>query len=278
MVSMSNGLSAAGLSAESEQGDSVPAEARPSLMSLLVEAEIATEEQLRLAAAEGMGTGERLGQLVLRRGWVTEQGLARLLARQWGLVFLDEEVLELAVIERELLPVAQARRLAGCLVGLTEGQRFVVLADPSSERLRELGELVGAEATFAVVTESSLQRLLDRLTAASERALRSESETRETAEVLVAEDGQADGLIAEVEAARAVLAALAGRVEQLTADRRATEDELVRLREELARVKQEREQERALAGARAVELEREHARSAAIRQKLNELLRETDDQ
>jgi hypothetical protein len=180
-VSISDAFSAVGLLPGSEHEKPVVAETRPSLSSLVVEAGVATEEQLRLAAAEGMGTGERLGQLVVGRGWITEQELARLLARQWGLAFLDEEVLELAVVERELLPAAEARQLACCMVGVTEDQRFVVLADPSAERLRELGELVGAETTFAVVTESSLQRLLDRLSAESERASPRESETGETA-------------------------------------------------------------------------------------------------
>ena len=226
------------------------------MLSLLVEAGVATEEELRLAVAEGMGTGERMGQLVLSRGLITEHELAKLLARQWGLAFLDEEVLELAVVERDLLPAEEARRLAGCVVGLTEDQQFVVLADPNSERLRELRELLGTEAVFAVITHASLQRLLDRLSAEPDRALDIEAETGKPSAVFAAEDGQTDGLMAEVEAAQSVLGALVDRVEQLTAERRAADDEAAKLREELAR---------------------EQQRSAAIRQKLTHLLREIDD-
>jgi len=55
---------------------------RPPLGRLLAEAGVASEYELQLALAEGMGTGERLGEVLLRRGWIDECGLARLLAQQ----------------------------------------------------------------------------------------------------------------------------------------------------------------------------------------------------
>ena len=62
-----------------EDNHSTPSEAgatgvtRPPLLSLLVDAGVAPEAQLRLALAEGMGRGERLGEVVLRRGWIDEE-------------------------------------------------------------------------------------------------------------------------------------------------------------------------------------------------------------
>ena len=39
---------------------------------LLVEAGIATHEQLRTAQTEGIANGERLGEVLLRKGWIDE--------------------------------------------------------------------------------------------------------------------------------------------------------------------------------------------------------------
>jgi hypothetical protein len=60
---------------EQESARSTGTGRRP-LASLLAEAGVASEEQLRLAVAEGMGSGERLAEIVLRRGWIDEVGLA----------------------------------------------------------------------------------------------------------------------------------------------------------------------------------------------------------
>jgi hypothetical protein len=87
---------------------------RPSLAALLAEAGVASEEQLRRAAAEGMASGERLGEVVLRRGWIDEQGLAQVLARQWQLPFLADEAARLEPLAPRLLPAELARALAAC--------------------------------------------------------------------------------------------------------------------------------------------------------------------
>ena len=255
-----------------EEAGSTPVAQRPSLFSLLVEVEVASEHDLRMAVAEGMGTGERLGEVVLRRGWIDEEGLARLLALQWRLPFLGQDVLGLAVVERELLPFEEARRLSACAF-VAEGVRSVAVAEPTSDRVNELRELAGDDATVVVVTEASLKELLDQLAAEPEQALPAE----ETAfESLAIEDAQAAALIAEVETATAALAALAQRVEQLTASRQVVDHELVELRDELERLNRQREQEQALARERDQTLEHERARNETIKTKVADLLRELD--
>ena len=56
---------------------------RPPLASLLVEKGVASKEQLDDALAEAQETGERVGEVVVRRGWINEAQLADVLARQW---------------------------------------------------------------------------------------------------------------------------------------------------------------------------------------------------
>ena len=65
-----NRSTAAGSSAEGveDRGGHATAAARPPLARLLADAGVASEDQLRMAVAEGMDRGERLGEVVLRRG------------------------------------------------------------------------------------------------------------------------------------------------------------------------------------------------------------------
>src|SRR6185437_8318874 len=76
---------------------------RPSLASLMVDEGVATSEQLEQALAEGQQTGERLGEVVLRHGWINEAGLAGLIARQWDLSFVALSAISVDESARALL-------------------------------------------------------------------------------------------------------------------------------------------------------------------------------
>ena len=73
-----------------ENGEAAARSVRQPLLAVLASAGVASEEDLRSALAEGMDSGERLGEVVLRRGWLDEAGLARVLADQWDLRFLED--------------------------------------------------------------------------------------------------------------------------------------------------------------------------------------------
>ena len=87
---------------------------RQALANLLAEAGVASEEQLQQALAEGLTSGQRLGEVVLRRGWIDEAGLARLIARQWGMTFLEHSLISLDEHARSLLPPEESARLRAC--------------------------------------------------------------------------------------------------------------------------------------------------------------------
>jgi len=208
--------------------------ARRPLASLLAEAGVASEEQLRLAVAEGMGSGERLGEVVLRRGWVDQAGLARLLARQWDLAFVDDE---LAVAEpgaAGLLSVANAGGLAACVIGFAEGVPLVAVAEPSEERFAAVRSLLGPECAFVVVTKDTLERLLAQI-AAAEAEAEAEAEAVQASAVAAgaAADERTDLLLADLDSASTSLAAVRERVVQLMQRLRPTETELAACREQL---------------------------------------------
>src|SRR5213080_757411 len=91
-----------------------------------------TKERLDEALAERAQTGELLGQVLLRHGWIFEDELARALAEQHDLEFLN---LRSVGVDRRLLPLIPAdagRRLRAVPVRVVEGgDVLTAIADPN---------------------------------------------------------------------------------------------------------------------------------------------------
>jgi Type II secretion system (T2SS), protein E, N-terminal domain len=145
--------------------DTSPTEAavgrlRPSLATLLADEGVATMDQLEEALAEGMKSGERLGEVVLRRGWINEAGLAQLIARRWDLTFAARSTLTVDEHAQALLSRAEAERLGACPVAFNDGVPLIAVADPSEERFSEVRAALGTQCRFVVTTPSALSQLI----------------------------------------------------------------------------------------------------------------------
>jgi hypothetical protein len=140
---------------------------RPSLASLMAEAGAASHEQLQQALAEGQQTGERLGEVVLRYGWINEADLANLIARQWDLSFVALSMIRVDEQARSLLSRDEAAHLGACPVGFDENRPLVAIADPSEVRFAAVRERLGATCAFLVTTQSALARLIEQTGAAA---------------------------------------------------------------------------------------------------------------
>jgi hypothetical protein len=145
-----------------EQADgSVIGRLRPSLASLMVEEGVASAEQLESALAEGQQTGERLGEVVLRHGWINEAGLAGLVARQWDLSFVALSMITVDEAARTLVSREVCERLGACPVSFDDGVPLVAVADPSEDRFASVRDELGTPCSFFVTTASALARLID---------------------------------------------------------------------------------------------------------------------
>jgi hypothetical protein len=133
---------------------------RPSLSALLTESGILTEDQVREALDEGTRTGEKLGEVVVRRGWASEEQLAQLLAEQWGLTAVDPGALSLDPLAVARLEAGRASELGGFPVWFDQRGVVVAVAEPSEERFTSFRELLG-EVSFVVVSRSTLEELLE---------------------------------------------------------------------------------------------------------------------
>ena len=129
--------------------------------ALLLRGGLLDAEQLAEALDEKEVTGERLGQIVLRRGWVTEEALAQTLADQSGLDFVD---LDTATRESraELMLSGKLARYFRCVpLAVLDGEIVLVAAsDPTSPLLADLPSAIGYEIRVAVATETAVERVL----------------------------------------------------------------------------------------------------------------------
>jgi hypothetical protein len=133
---------------------------RPSLGSILIQENVASAEQIDEAVAEGLESGARLGEVVLRRGWINEAGLAKLIARQWDLNFVVRSMINLDDHALTLISREDAERLGACPVEFQDDRAVVAVADPSDELFDTVRELVGDTCTFIVMTPSALAQLI----------------------------------------------------------------------------------------------------------------------
>ncbi|MCK6411081.1 MAG: GspE/PulE family protein [Azonexus sp.] len=135
------------------------------LGDLLIEQGLLTQEQLKASLDQQKATGRKLGRIFVDSGYVTEEGISQALARQLRAPFIDlrgfkppdEKLLK-------LLSEAQARRFRALVLGEEEGLLRVGFADPTDlQTYDEVARLVRREMSIAVVTESQLLALIDRV-------------------------------------------------------------------------------------------------------------------
>jgi type IV pilus assembly protein PilB len=249
--------------------------ARPSLLRVLVDAGVAPENELRVAFAEGMGSGERFGEVVLRHGWLDEAGLARALAHQWGLPYLDDA--EIGQDATTLLSATVAEELGVCPISSSDGRFLVAVAEPSEERFAAVRAAAAAEPEFAVVALATLKRLLEHT---AESAQEEEAAAAEARAASVAADDQSEAslhwLDRELGAATAQLVGLRERVVQLVASDQRSERELVETRAQVAQLSEAHAAAQKRIRSLEAELAREQERIAAVRTNLAEANRTLD--
>jgi Type II secretion system (T2SS), protein E, N-terminal domain len=136
--------------------DTTETPVRVPLGQLLIQAGFLTQVQLDDALYEGSRTGERLGEVVVRRGLATEDDVARLLAEQWALDYVERSSIwfdanALAQMSRE-----DAQRLEALPTRVEDGRVVVAVAEPTEQRLGALRELLGEETVMIVVPKSAL--------------------------------------------------------------------------------------------------------------------------
>ena len=143
------------LDPEGAPADAAPVERVP-LGRLLVDAEFLTRAQLDDCLFEGSKTGERIGEVVVRRGLATEDDIARLLAEQWGLDYVERSSIWFDASALARLSREDAQRWEALPTRVEGGRVVVAVAEPTEQRLAAVRELIGEETVLIVVPKSAL--------------------------------------------------------------------------------------------------------------------------
>ncbi len=161
------------------------------LGEMLVEQGVISAAQLQEALQEQTRSGERLGSILVKRGWVTEQALTGLLADQLNLKYV---ILADAKVQPEALqrvPAAIATRYQLMPLELSGNRLKVATADPLNiQVLDELKLLLGCEIVPVMASAREIQQAIQKHygigASAVERLL--DSGIRESARPVFAED------------------------------------------------------------------------------------------
>lgn len=136
----------------------VETEVRVRLGTILLRSGVLTPDQLEEALTGMSRRGERLGETLVRLGWLTERDVARALAEQYGLDYIDLRASPPEGLVFALLPAMAAEALSAIPVRLLDDDRVLVaVSDPTDIVAldRVCCEIPGA-VVFAVAERSAI--------------------------------------------------------------------------------------------------------------------------
>jgi type IV pilus assembly protein PilB len=138
---------------------------RVPLGTLLVRDGLISTEQLELALAEKEQTSRRLGEIVVAHAWVDAAALARLLAEQHGLEYLDLPATQIDPTASSLLPEKLARRYEALPVRfLSQDLVLVAVSDPTNVVASDdLKLALGMNLRVGVSTAADVVAAIDRI-------------------------------------------------------------------------------------------------------------------
>ena len=140
------------------------------LGEILVQQQVLTAEALQIALDEQqrnprkLGRSRRLGRLLIDKGFAPEDKIAQALALQLGLPFVDLKHFNVKPDVTQKLSEAQARRHRSVLLEDNGKSALVGMSDPTDlNAFDELSRALQREVRIAVVTDSQLLAIVDRV-------------------------------------------------------------------------------------------------------------------
>ena len=127
---------------------------------LFVEAGLLSDSQVDEVLGESSQTGERIGEIAVRRGMISEDDLARTLAQQWNLSYVDRASIFFDAGALSRLSREDAHRLEAMPTRVQDGRVVVAVAEPTEARLQALREVIGEDTVMVVVPRAALDAAL----------------------------------------------------------------------------------------------------------------------
>jgi len=130
---------------------------RPRLGDLLLKKGLITQEQLEAALTESRETGDLLGRVMIRRQFIFEDELARTLADQLALPYVNLRVAGFDRAAAAMLPSSEGMRIAAVPIGILGGRVRVAFADPSDETAQAVARKFVGDFSLAVSELSEIE-------------------------------------------------------------------------------------------------------------------------
>jgi len=130
---------------------------RTALGTMLIEKGLIDNDQLDEALRLGTESGERLGEVLVRMNWVSEEDLANVLAEQWNLRCLERSAISfdpnaLAKLSREDATTLEALPMQIA----HDGSLVIAVAEPTEARLFALRSRFGDRIECVVIPKTAL--------------------------------------------------------------------------------------------------------------------------
>jgi type II secretion system (T2SS) protein E len=130
---------------------------RPRLGDLLLKKGLITPEQLQAALTESRETGDLLGRVMIRRQFIFEDELARTLADQLALPYVNLRVAGFDRAAAAMIPSSEGMRIAAVPIGILGGRVRVAFADPSDETAQAVARKFVGDFSLAVSELSEIE-------------------------------------------------------------------------------------------------------------------------
>ena len=98
---------------------------------ILLKAELISNDQLHQALQEQKRTGERLGSLLVKMGFLAEDEILSCLSKQFGVPAIDLETFQIELSVLETIPVKTAKKYTVIPISRVGGTLTLAMADPS---------------------------------------------------------------------------------------------------------------------------------------------------
>jgi MSHA biogenesis protein MshE len=145
-------------------GMRMPRPSKIRLGEVLLQQNLISEDQLKVALNTQKRSRQRLGRIFAESGFVSEEKIAEALARQLKLPYIDLKFYDINLELARKLPEARARRFRALILEERGPALLVAMADPTDiSAYDEIARVLKRDIEIAVVTEKPLLETVDRV-------------------------------------------------------------------------------------------------------------------
>src|SRR5436305_12366394 len=130
---------------------------------LLLKAKIISTEQLQQALREQKSTGARLGSVLVKLGFVTDEEVTTFLSRQYGVPAINLSYFELDPAVIKLIPHESAKRYQILPLSRVGSSLTIAMVDPTNVfAMDDIKFMTGFNIEPVVASESAIMEFIER--------------------------------------------------------------------------------------------------------------------